>query len=449
MDKFIETLEQFHMLSASETVLVALSGGADSVSLLHRFVLLRKTRKLTVLAGHVNHSLRGDEADRDEAFCRTLCEAWSVPFLSTRVDVKGEAENTGESVEECARRLRYAFLEAQAEKHGALLATAHTADDNLETVLLNLIRGTGLKGLCGIPPVRGRIIRPLLFCERAEIEAYCKAHGLSYVTDSSNLSGEFARNQLRLSVTPVLKSLNPSLLSGISRMTRFLREEEELLETLAQNALSAAKRDGGFDAAALAKLPPPLRFRALAQVAKEAGGSIGAAHEPAVTGILLKGGSTDLPGGVRMTVQCGRLTVDRKKDGQEKPFLPVTALAVPGETKVGGRWICTQKLERNGQNVYNFLFYHAFDYAKIKGSLRARSRRSGDKLALSRRNCTKSLKKLFQEANIPPKDRDAVVVVEDDEGIVWVEGFGCDRRVRTTGETNSLLLLDVREEDGL
>ena len=140
MDKFVETLEQFHMLSASETVLVALSGGADSVSLLHRFVLLRKDRKLTVLAGHVNHGLRGEEADRDEAFCRTLCEAWSVPFLSTRVNVKGEAENTGESVEECARRLRYAFLETQAEKRDALLATAHTADDNLETVLLNLTR---------------------------------------------------------------------------------------------------------------------------------------------------------------------------------------------------------------------------------------------------------------------------------------------------------------------
>ena len=448
MDKFVETLEQFHMLCASETVLVALSGGADSVSLLHRFVLLRKTRKLTVLAGHVHHGLRGDEADRDEAFCRTLCEAWSVPYFSTRVDVKGEAACTGESVEECARRLRYAFLEAQAKKHGAVLATAHTADDNLETVLLNLVRGTGLKGLCGIPPVRERIIRPLLFFERAEIEAYCKTHGLSYVTDSSNLSSEFARNQLRLSVTPVLKGLNPSLLSGISRMTRFLREEEELLETLAQNALSAAKKDEGFDAAALAKLPSPLRFRALVRLAKNAGGSIGAAHEPALTGILHGGGSTDLPGGVRMTVQRGRLTVSGKEE-EEKTFLPDTALAVPGETKVGCRWICTQKMERDGQNVYNFLFYHALDYAKIKGTLRVRSRRPGDKLTLSRRNCTKSLKKLFQEANIPPKDRDAVAVVEDDEGIVWVEGFGCDRRVTATGETISLLLLDVREEDGL
>ena len=448
MDKFVETLEQFHMLSASETVLVALSGGADSVSLLHRFVLLRKDRKLTVLAGHVNHGLRGEEADRDEAFCRTLCEAWSVPFLSTRVNVKGEAENTGESVEECARRLRYAFLETQAEKRDALLATAHTADDNLETVLLNLTRGTGLKGLCGIPPVRGRIIRPLLFCERGEIEAYCKAHGLSYVTDSSNLSGEFARNQLRLSVTPVVKSLNPSLLSGISRMTRFLREEEELLETLAQNALSAAKKDDGFDAAALAKLPSPLRFRALMRLAKNAGGSIGAAHEPALTGILHGGGSTDLPGGVRMMVQRGRLTVFGKEK-EEKTSLPVTALAVPGETKVGRRWICTQKMEQDRQNVYNFLFYHALDYAKIKGTLRVRSRRPGDKLTLSRRNCTKSLKKLFQEAHLPPKDRDAVAVVEDDEGIVWVEGFGCDRRVKATGETISLLLLDVREEDGL
>lgn len=448
MDKFVETLEQFHMLSASETVLVALSGGADSVSLLHRFVLLRNTRMLTVLAGHVNHGLRGDEADRDEAFCRTLCEAWSVPFLSTQVDVKGEAESTGESVEECARRLRYAFLEAQAEKHGAVLATAHTADDNLETVLLNLTRGTGLKGLCGIPPVRGRIIRPLLFCERTEIEAYCEAHGLSYVTDSSNLSGEFARNQLRLSVTPVLKSLNPSLLSGISRMTRFLREEEALLETLAQNALSSAKTDDGFDAAALAKLPSPLRFRALVRLAKNAGGSIGAAHEPAVTGILLGGGSTDLPGGVRMTVRRGRLTVSGREE-EEKMSLPVTALAVPGETKIGGRWICTQKMEQDGQNVYNFLFYPALDYAKIKGTLRVRSRRPGDKLTLSRRNCTKSLKKLFQEANIPPKDRDAIAVVEDDEGIVWVEGFGCDRRVKATGETISLLLLDVREENSL
>lgn len=155
-----------------------------------------------------------------------------------------------------------------------------------------------------------------------------------------------------------------------------------------------------------------------------------------------------MPGGVRMMVQRGRLTVFGKEK-EEKTSLPVTALAVPGETKVGRRWICTQKMEQDRQNVYNFLFYHALDYAKIKGTLRVRSRRPGDKLTLSRRNCTKSLKKLFQEAHLPPKDRDAVAVVEDDEGIVWVEGFGCDRRVKATGETISLLLLDVREEDGL
>lgn len=448
MDKFLQTIEEYHMLEPSETVLVALSGGADSVSLLHRFAALRRERPLTLLAAHVNHGLRGEEADRDEAFCQRLCEEWEVPFFLKRVSVPGERARTGESEEECARRLRYAFLQAQAQRQGARLATAHTADDNLETILLNLVRGTGLRGLCGIPPVRGRIIRPLLFVERREVEEYCAVHGLSYVTDSTNLCNLYTRNRIRAQVTPVLKALNPSLLSVVSRMTRLLGAEESLLQEQAREGLAAARREDGLDAAVLLRLPAPLRYRALAMAAGEAGGSLASVHVPMLEGILKKGGSTDLPGAVRMTVRRGRLSVQKKEDGGFAG-LPETPLAVPGRTTAGKCCIQVRKIEGNGQNIYNFLFNNALDYAKIKGTLRVRSRRPGDKLSLPRRNGSKTLKKLFQESAVSVQQRDNIPVVADEEGVVWVAGFGCDRRVMATKETVSLLLLDVREEDGL
>ena len=196
----LKAIKQFSMLEKSHNVTVALSGGADSVSLLHILYELRDELGITLSAAHLNHMIRGDEALRDENFARQECEKLGIPFFCERADVPKYAKEHRVSTELAAREIRYEFLSNVSD---GLIATAHTASDNIETIIFNLARGTGLKGLCGIPPVRENIIRPLIFCTREEIEAYCSANRLSYVTDSTNLSDDYSRNKIRHTIVPV------------------------------------------------------------------------------------------------------------------------------------------------------------------------------------------------------------------------------------------------------
>ena len=192
LDTVKRTISDYMMLETGENVLVALSGGADSAALL----LSLRELGYSVRAFHLNHCLRGAESDRDEAFCRRLCEKLGVELTVERVDIAAAAGDS--AVEETARRIRYARLEHAA--HGAKIAVAHNADDNLETMLFHLVRGTGAKGLTGIPPVRGRIIRPLIEVERREIEAFLRERGQDFVTDSTNADTVYTRNRLRQEV---------------------------------------------------------------------------------------------------------------------------------------------------------------------------------------------------------------------------------------------------------
>ena len=252
------TIADHAMLAPGETVLLALSGGADSVA------LLRALRALgyPVRAFHLNHCLRGAESERDEAFCRTLCGRLGVPLAVERVDAAAAAHAQGTGVEEAARRLRYERLRAAAQ--GAKIATAHTADDNLETMLFHLARGTGPKGLAGIPPVRGDIIRPLIGAERAQVEAYLAEHGQDFVTDSTNLSDDYTRNRIRHEVVPVLRQLNPSVCGAAARLGGLLRQDEAYLHEQAAACLTrAARPDGAWETAPLREAHPAVRSRAL------------------------------------------------------------------------------------------------------------------------------------------------------------------------------------------
>ena len=215
-----QTIVAYDMLRPGEPVLVALSGGADSVA------LLRVLRELgyAVRAFHLNHCLRGAESDRDEAFCRTLCAQLGVELTVERVDVAAAAREQSKGVEETARRIRYARLHDAAQ--GAKIATAHTADDNLETMLFHLVRGTGPKGLAGIPPVRGQIIRPLLQVERAQVETYLASLGQDYVTDSTNMDETYTRNRIRHTVVPALWAIQPSAAQAAARLRDMQRQHE-------------------------------------------------------------------------------------------------------------------------------------------------------------------------------------------------------------------------------
>ena len=200
------------MLPDGAAVLIALSGGADSMALLHAMRALAPAHGWRLAAAHLNHGLRGDEAERDEAFVQSWCARWNVPLHVKRADVAAEAAARGEGVEEAGRRIRYAFFEELCASHGYdRIATAHTASDNVETLLLHLARGSGVRGLGGIRPVLGRRIRPLLGVSREAIESYCRENDVPFVTDSTNFDTAYCRNLLRHEAVPALRRVNPRL----------------------------------------------------------------------------------------------------------------------------------------------------------------------------------------------------------------------------------------------
>ena len=227
---FLETVRDYRMLAPGDRVLCGLSGGADSVVLLHLLLSLKQEYSLRILAVHVHHGIRGAEADRDEAFCRQLCREYGVRLYCEHADVPGYAAESGRNLEDAARCLRYeVFRRLRAEADIDRIALAHHADDNMETVLLNLTRGSGLAGICGIPPVRGEIIRPLIACKKSDIAGYCAENGLSYVTDSTNADPSYARNFIRSHVIPLLAELNPEVQQAFYQTSAIARADDEAL----------------------------------------------------------------------------------------------------------------------------------------------------------------------------------------------------------------------------
>ena len=278
IEKVLSAIAEHGMLDGEKRVCVALSGGADSVSLLMALCSVKDELGVGICACHLNHGLRGAESDSDEQFCRELCGRLGVPFYAKKIDVSAAVQKH-ESVEEAARKARYEFFEEALEHFGGnVLATAHNAGDNAETVLLNLTRGTGLKGLCGVPPVRKfgrngerRVIRPLIYCERGEIEDYLRSIGQGYFTDKTNLSEDYTRNKMRRRVLPELSEINPSIVGVIGRMTRNLRADSEFLEGLARKALEEAREGRGWNALTLSKLPEPIKARCVRKILIQGG----------------------------------------------------------------------------------------------------------------------------------------------------------------------------------
>lgn len=268
-EKVLEAIERHRMIQKGDRIIAALSGGADSVTLLHCLNELRESLGFEISACHVNHNLRGEDSDKDQAFAEELCRKMNVPIRIFSVNVLDSMEKHM-GVEERARTLRYEAFSEEAERLGAKVATAHNSCDNTETVLLNMLRGTGLKGLCGIPAVRDYLIRPLILCSRNEIEAYCTENNLGFVTDKTNFSTDYTRNKIRIELLPKLLNINPSLHEGISRMTNSLTEDSVFLESIAREKLEEARLgEYVYDNEKLAPLPRPILTRIISVMLRE------------------------------------------------------------------------------------------------------------------------------------------------------------------------------------
>lgn len=425
-------VKQYDMLPAGETVLCAVSGGADSMCLLHLLCVMGETGGFQVAAAHYNHRLRGAASDRDAAFVRDWCQVRGIPFYDGEGDVSAAAQSAGQGIEETARQLRYAFLEETAARIGAArIATAHNADDNGETLLLHLVRGSGLQGLTGIQPRRGSLVRPLLTTSRAEIEAYLREYRIPHVEDATNQDTAYSRNFLRHEVIPLLKRLNPNLTASVSATARSLREDQAVLQALADRALSEAcpvPEGVCFPAGTLAQMPKPLAFRAVQRLAELAGSPaiLSRTHREAVlelAGGERSSGRADLPGGLTVRRVYGQLLLTMNRTPLA---LPERTLILPGELalpEAGG--ILLAEAAFGTEPGLPDTFY--LSRAKVGNTLNVRSRKTGDMLALPGRKGSKSLKKWFIEEKVPRHLREKMPVLAAGSRAAAVAGLGADR----------------------
>ena len=424
----IDNCKEYSLIPKGSVVTVALSGGADSVALLYALNRLKDRLGITVKAAHLNHLIRGDEAFRDEEFVKNLCSSLDIPLICEEIDVPKLAKKQNLSLETAAREIRYEFLNRVCE--GGLIATAHTASDNLETLLLNLARGTAIGGLCGIPVKRENIIRPIISVTREEIEKYCAQNNLSFVTDSTNLSDDYTRNKLRHSIVPVLRELNPKIEKTVLKTSRSVTEISNMIKSSAENYIKENFADNKLDVSNLDGLNPEIAKRVIIEFVKicDSDVSLESCHIENIYKICLKCGKTGIPKNKYCQNKNGYLFVGSNDENLKKPEFSV-------------------EITKISENVNNLLLNNSLDCDKIVGKLVLRTRQSGDSIRLANRGCTKKLTKLYNEFSVPVNLRDTLPVISDDLGVVWIHGIGVAERCAVSKKTNSVYVIGVKENE--
>ncbi len=415
-NKVLDTIKKYNMLSYGDSIVIGFSGGADSCALLHFLVSQREKMGLRLIACHVNHCLRGDEAYKDENFTRLMCEKYDVMYFCLRKDVASEAIKLRQGTELVGRNIRYSFFEEIADKYAAKIATAHTASDNAETILFNLTRGTGVKGLCGIPPVRDRIVRPLIEVTRSEIEAYCCDKCLEYVTDSTNLTDEYTRNRFRHNVIPELKAVNPSVEQALLRLSDTMREQSSLLSSLAGKAMSGCAVSGGYDAEKLKELDPPVFSELISMLCSEFDVVPDNKQIKLIRGLLFNGGAVEIRKDIFAVCRQGvfRISLVYSPAQVNIPFSHNMTFELNGR-----RYRVSEEPVTSVGSTCHFL-----SAGKIPPSAEFRYRKSGDVFVTPQGKRTKTVKKLFNELKIPSERRNSLLLLADGSDILWIEGVG-------------------------
>ncbi len=436
--KVFKTINEKCLLNKGDKVLAALSGGADSVSLL---IVLKSLELYDISAAHVNHGIRGKEADRDEAFCRELCEKLGIPLYVKRADVPTLAQEKKLSLETCARDVRYGFFEELCNEYGFdKLATAHTAEDNAETVIMNMGRGAGLQGICGIPVKRGRIIRPLLFVTKEEILEYLKENNQPFVTDSTNFKADCVRNTVRLSLMPKITEIYPDFAVSAGKMTQSLIEDSEFLNSLAQKSFT-------LNVEKINTLPAPIKKRVLVKACKEIfKTNPERVHIEELCRLCQeKKGISALPNGVFVSVVDGELALYRgEREMAEEITLTLNGDIIFGNFTVRGEIAAFD--EDLCRKINNSVSFAAFDCDIITKDIKIGTKKSGDKIFIAKRNLTKSVKKLLNECSVSPEKRDSIPVIRAGNEVLWVYGYAKSGKFPPKANNNALIL-KITERD--
>ena len=423
-----EAVKKYNMLKSGDGVIVALSGGADSVSLLDNLNDIKELYNLTIYAAHVNHLLRGAEANRDENFCKILCEKYNVKLFIKKVDVMALSKQQKISEELCGRNVRYQFFNELSTKLNAKIATAHTMSDNAETLIYNFARGSGINGAGGISPVRGNIVRPLIETTRSQVEAYCKDRCLEFVTDSTNLSDDYTRNKIRHLVVVPLKEINPCFEVSAMRFSQVAREAHEYIRKQAKSALSICKNDLGYDCKMLLSYDMAVIKAALSILCNEyAEIQPEYRHIELMVRILKNGGAVEL-------------SKDYTAVSKQNIFRIVsTDLLSVNSYKIEIPLKGTVEFEYLGKH-YSAEYLNSDEKQPIP---MFRTRRNGDTFKLQKRNVTKPLRKLMNEMKIPSEIRDNLLLLAFDSKVLWCEKIGFSVDGEFLNKKNCLLIKTV------
>lgn len=436
--EFVEKkLRQEQLVQAGQSVAVALSGGRDSVCLLHILKELAPRLPFRLSAVHIHHGLR-TEADADEAFCRQLCQSWQIPLQVYRVDVPSRVRETGETVEEAARVLRYEAFETLIREQGAeRIALAHHQQDQAETVLLHLLRGSALTGLCGMQPRRLPYIRPLLEVPRAEIEAYISRHGLSYVEDASNQDTAYRRNHIRRQLLPLLQQeYNPEIVRTLAQMAAQLQEEEAYLESLVPEVPA-----DGLSVEWLHRYPINLQKRILRRWLKEKGlrQDVQQIHVQKLLDLAKgqTGRSLSLPKGLTVEKTYDILNIHRSIPNPAlSQGVPVLSQGFPSFTM---EWIPIQRArqEWDSPDVVPALPEEKWLRADELRQPVWRTRRPGDYIMAA--GGRKKLKDFMIDEKIPRAERESLPLLADGAHVLWVYGYRISDGVKITQNTQRVL----------
>lgn len=439
LDTMRKTIEKYQMFSSGDAVLVGVSGGADSVCLLHALSVLKEKTGIRIAAAHLNHQIRGEEAERDAEFVKELCRKWKIPCYIKNADIPSSAAELGVSEETAGRLQRYRFFRELCEEHGFdRIATAHNRNDQAETILMRVIRGSGIDGLSGIRYVRrDGVVRPLLDVERGQIEAYCRENDISYCTDSTNNDEAYTRNRIRHRLLPILQEeFNPNITAALANMAENMAEDGEFLSGYANrlyhriNSPAPGQKPIVLDMETLSMVQESIRNRLILLAAREAMGKhyrMERVHLEAVGELLKKetGASVQLPEGLRVTVQYGWLAFVTEKEREQRETAELLAreydgVAIGQTYVIGGQTVTLEERELPSKQNANEMI---LDYDKVvQMPLQLRTRRRGDRIAVYRDGKDKKLKSFLIDAKIPADEREKIPLLCSGNQVLAVIG---------------------------